>query len=215
MHRSSCILFLSLVLATRTATLMAEQMPQDPAAAMAAVMAALGRATGQQADANAAVDPQAMKALLPAKDGIPGFKRTKLASQSNAAIGMKIVTASAEFQQLEGDGTLRIEFRDIGGLNTFAKAAMLIQEVDEETETGFRRTVTYDGFKGEEKYDNEEQSGSIALVTGDRINVEVSGKGVSFETLKAVLGKLDLKKLAALQPIVADANTNAATKPGE
>lgn len=35
------------------------------------------------------------------------------------------------------------------------------------------------------------------------MSVEVSGSGVSFATLKAVIEKLDLKRLAALKPVAA------------
>ncbi|MDD5704886.1 MAG: hypothetical protein PHR35_03110 [Kiritimatiellae bacterium] len=209
------ILLLSAAIAVLGGVRLRAEAPADPAAAMAAAMQALGTMAEKNAASGVAVDPKAMRALLPEKDGLAGFKRTKISSESNASLGFRINTAKAEFAQLEGDGELSIQFQDISGLNALAKAAMMAQDVDEETENGFRRTATYQDFKAEEEYDGDNRSGSIKLIAGDRISVEISGHGVSFETLKAVIGKLDLKKLAALKAEAAPAPANPEAKPAK
>jgi hypothetical protein len=181
--------------------------PVDPAAAMAAAMEMLGKMAEKNAGAAAAVDPKAMRALLPDKEALPGFKRTSIASESNAAMGFRVNTAKAEYRQLEGEGTLEIQFLDIGGLPALAKAARALQEVDKETEHGFQRTALCQGFKSEEEYDGETKRGSIKLIAGERVAVEIQGRGVSFATIKAVADKLDLKQLAALKAVAATAET--------
>jgi hypothetical protein len=180
--------------------LLAEQQPVDPAAAMAQAMQMLNQ--GATAGKNAlSIDAKAMKALLPAKDAFADFKRTKAGSESTAAMGMRISTATAEFKKLEGEGSFTVKFEDIGGLGAFAKAALQSQEIDEETETGFHRTGKFGTYKTEEEYDTENKQGSIKLFPGDRVAVEITGEGVSFETLQAVLAKIDVAQLAALKPV--------------
>lgn len=185
--------------------LCAAEQPADPAAAMAAAMEMLGKMAEKNAGAAVAVDPKAMRALLPDKEALPGFKRTSISSESNAAMGFRVNTAKAEYRQLDGEGTLEIQFQDIGGLSALAKAAQALQEVDKETEQGFQRTALCQGMKSMEEYDNEARSGSIKLIAGERVAVEIEGRGVSFATIKAVADKLALKQLAALKAVAAGA----------
>lgn len=205
MHTNRALFCLAALLAGAGVAAAADKpaIPADAAAAMAQAMEALSKMQEKQ---GGAVDQKEMKALLPDKESIAGFKRTKVSAESNAAMGFRVNTATAEFQQLDdGGGSFSVKYQDLGGLNAFARAAMAVQDVDEETETGFRRTATYSGFKAEEEFDEADgnKHGTIKLIAGDRVSVEVSGSGVSFATLKAVIEKLDLKRLAALKPVAA------------
>jgi hypothetical protein len=182
----------------------AQEVPADAAAAMAQAMAALGQAAEKNAAAGA-VDAKDLRALLPEKDAFAGFKRVKAGTESNTAMGIKVVVAKADFEALEGDANFTVQYSDIGGLGAFAKMAVTMQEVDEETENGFRRTATYAGFKALEEYDGEDKSGKVQIYPGDRVAVEVEAHGLSFDAVKQIVGKLDLKKLAALKPTVAPA----------
>ena len=182
----------------------AQEVPADAAAAMAQAMAALGQAAEKNAAAGA-VDAKALRALLPEKDAFAGFKRVKAGTESNTAMGIKVVVAKADFEALEGDANFTVQYSDIGGLGAFAKMAVTMQEVDEETENGFRRTATYAGFKALEEYDGEDKSGKVQIYPGDRVAVEVEAHGLSFDAVKQIVGKLDLKKLAALKPTAAPA----------
>ncbi len=80
--------------------LRAAEAPADPAAAMAAAMEMLGKMAEKNAGAAVAVDPKAMRALLPDKEALAGFKRTSISSESNAAMGFRVSTAKAEYRQL-------------------------------------------------------------------------------------------------------------------
>lgn len=193
------------VLLSAACALHAQQPSADAAAAMAQAMAALGQAAGKNAAAGGAVDAREMKALLPAKDAVAGFKRVKAGTESNAMMGFKVVVAKAEFEALDGDAGFSVQFADIGGLGALAKMAMTMQEVDEETETGFRRTATYAGFKALEEYDEADKSADVQIYAGERVAVEIESHGLSFEAVKQIIGKIDLKKLAALKATAAPA----------
>lgn len=182
----------------------AQEIPADAAAAMAQAMAALGQAAEKNAAAGA-IDAKELRALLPEKDAFAGFKRVKAGTESNTAMGFKVVVATAEFEALEGDADFSVKYTDIGGLGALAKMAVTMQEIDEETENGFRRSATYAGFKAIEEYDGEDKSGTVQIYPGDRLMVEVEADDMSFDAVKQIVGKLDLKKLAALKPVAAPA----------
>jgi hypothetical protein len=55
------------------------------------------------------------------------------------------------------------------------------------------------GEKAIVKYDARQKSGEIRLAISNRFLVTVEGDEVSLEDLKAYAGKIDYKKLAALQ----------------
>ena len=55
------------------------------------------------------------------------------------------------------------------------------------------------GEKAIVKYDTQEKNGNINLVIANRFLVTVEGDEVSLEDMKAYAGKIDYKKLAALQ----------------
>ncbi len=181
-----------------------QEVPADAAAAMAQAMAALGQAAEKNAAAGA-VDAKELRALLPEKDAVAGFKRVKAGTESNTAMGFKVVVATAEFEAIDGDADFSVKYTDIGGLGALAKMAVTMQEVDEETENGFRRTATYDGFKALEEFDGEDKSSKVQIYPGDRVTVEIEANGMSFDAVKKVVGQLDLKKLAVLKPVAAPA----------
>ena len=182
----------------------AQKVPADAAAAMAQAMAALGQAAEKNAAAGA-IDAKELRALLPEKDAFAGFKRVKAGTESNTAMGFKVVVATAEFEALEGDADFSVKYTDIGALGALAKMAVTMQEIDEETENGFRRSATYAGFKAIEEYDGEDKSGTVQIYPGDRLMVEVEADDMTFDAVKQIVGKLDLKKLAALKPVAAPA----------
>ena len=196
--------FLLVFLLGAAGVVQAQKVPADAAAAMAQAMAVLGQAAEKGASSGA-VDAKEMRALLPEKDAFAGFKRVKAGTESNAMMGFKVVVANADFEAIEGDARFSVQYTDIGALGAFAKMAMSMQEVDEETETGFRRTTTYAGFKALEEYDSADKSAKVQIFAGDRVAIEVKATGTSFETVKQIVAKIDLKKLAALKAVPAPA----------
>ena len=67
------------------------------------------------------------------------------------------------------------------------------------------KAATYAGFKALEEFDGEDKSSKVQIFPGDRVAVEVEAHGLSFDAVKQIVGKLDLKKLAALKPVAAPA----------
>ena len=164
---------------------------------------ALFKALGEQAPPTppaALADHRELKALLPAE--IQGMKRVRAASEKSGAADMAVSRAEARYEDGR-QGAIEIEIADLGGLGGvtgISPAAWASVEIDRETDTGFARTTQYRGFKAMEQYDRERRRGQMQVFVGGRFLVTAKGHEVSFETLRAALDPLDLKKLATLAP---------------
>ena len=66
-------------------------------------------------------------------------------------------------------------------------------QVDRQTDTGYEKTTTYEGYEAIEEYDSQDQHGELLVFVGNRFVVEVRGDHTTMETIKQAI---DLKKLA-------------------
>jgi hypothetical protein len=144
------------------------------------------------------VDFRKLKELLP--ESLPGMKRMEAKGQKTSQMGISCSQATGEYSA-EDAGSAQIEIMDSGSMKGFMQfGAGLMGEVDNETETGYERTVTVQGYKGVESFDGENKSGDLKLFVEGRfmVTIEVSdvAKG---DFLQAAAAKIDLKKLAALK----------------
>jgi hypothetical protein len=76
-------------------------------------------------------------------------------------------------------------------------AGWAMAQFNRETDTGYEKTTTYNGYKAYEKYDTQDKRGTMRVFVSERFIVEVQGDNVTIDTLKQALGKIDFKKLAA------------------
>lgn len=165
---------------------------------MQAMGAMLGGATNGAAPA--IVDFRDLKALLPAE--LPGMKRTSAGGEKNGAMGMTVASAEGRYQNDTGSG-ITVKIADMGGtgaIGGFMQYGWASMEVDKETDTGYERSTTIAGNKALEKYDSANKSGETQVLVNKHFTVEVSGYNVTAEQIKEAIGKVDLAKLATLQP---------------
>jgi hypothetical protein len=169
--------------------------------AMAAMGAAVGGAVGA---ANAGkkvetVDFHKLKDLLP--ESLPGMRRTEATGEKNAAMGMQISNAEGRYSNEQG-ASVTIKIADIGsmtGLAGMAAYAWAATSIDRETDTGYEKTATFNGYKSHEKYDKQSKSGELSVLVGNRFTVEANGNGIDMDALKAALSKVDLGKLDGMK----------------
>lgn len=143
------------------------------------------------------VDFRMLKDLLPANAS--GLPLKESSGEKNGTMGFTLSTAEANYQSEDGQSTIDISLTDAGGVSGFAMiglAAWTMAEVDKETSTGYEKTISIDGHKAFEKYDNSDQSGEIAVLVADRFIVKVDGYQVSMDQIKKTLNEIDLKALA-------------------
>lgn len=164
-----------------------------------------------------------LQKILPVK-APDGFTREKPKGQTVSSSGISSSNASVTFSALKkekqlqtmDDGkqdsvevevtlTASIEIIDYAGLGEgmFASLHMMTEtKFENETEDGYEKTTTFNGYKGIEKSHTEEYSRScgLQLVVGDRFLVNATGNGFS-ETavLQTLLNSMDLKKLETLK----------------
>jgi hypothetical protein len=146
------------------------------------------------------VDFRVLKSLLP--ESLPGMKRTSATGEKNAALGINVSKAEAEYQA-EGDkGRIDLNITDMGsmsGLTAMAAFGWATAEIDRETDSGYEKTSSYGGYKAFEKYNKSDQNGEIQVLIGNRFGVEVKGYGVAMDQLNAALSKIDLAKLDGMK----------------
>lgn len=160
---------------------------------------ALGELEKQLTDANGGekvepVDFRDLKAELPER--INGMKRISAEGERSGWGGFKVSTATGEYE--DDDKRLEISIVDAGGMMGLAKvglAAWAQAEVDRESDDGYERTTTIDGYQAYEKYNNKTEDGQVSIIINERFIVNIEGRNISARDLKSALNKLDLKKL--------------------
>ena len=171
--------------------------PANMADAMNALGAAMGAANGgKQVEV---VDYKVLKEMLPGDVG--GLKRTEATGEKTSAMGMQISHANGRYSNDAGK-SMTIKITDIGsmtGLAGMAAYAWAATEIDRDSDTGYEKTSTFNGYKSHEKYDKSSKSGEISVLVGNRFVTEVSGNDVDMDAMKDALTKVDLRKLDGMK----------------
>ena len=221
MYRKSALLTLSLSLAITTGCKSPEQKAAEDAAknmqeataklaesskngtanvgdAMNALGAAMGAANnGKKVDV---VDYKVLKDMLPGD--LSGMKRSEATGEKNSAMGITIANAEGRYKNDDASQSMNIKITDIGSMTGLAGMAMYAwasTDIDRETETGYEKTSTFNGFKSHEKYDKSSKSGELSTIVGGRFVVEAQGSGVDMNAIKDAVSKVDLKKLDGMK----------------
>lgn len=152
-----------------------------------------------------ALPAEQIKTYLP--ETLAGLPRTEFSAQRNAAMGIQISEASADYS--DGAGRkLRLEIRDSGGAQGFVALATWAQvEQEREWQGGYERDYRAGGRMIHERWDSSSGRGEYGVVVGKRFTVQVSGKAANIDELKAALtsGVVDL---AALETLAAKGSSN-------
>ena len=179
-----------------------EEASKTGTANMGDAMAAMGAAISGAATAGKKVETvsyQELKALLP--ESLPGMKRTDATGEKSSAMGMQVSNAEGRYSSDDGSSTT-IKITDIGsmtGLAGMTAYAWAKVDIDRESDNGYEKTTTFNGYKAHEKYDKPSKSGEISVLVGDRFVVEVDGRNVDMDAIKSTLGKVDLGKLNSMK----------------
>jgi len=146
------------------------------------------------------VDFRELKALLP--EAIGDLKRTNAEGEKSGAMGFTISKAEADYNNEDYSQRVDIEITDLSGATGFAGMAAwgwAMADVDKETETGYEKTIKYKGHKAYEKYDNQDQYGSIEVLVSGRFMLSVNGNNVPMAVLKSTIDEIDIGKLEAMK----------------
>jgi len=163
-----------------------------------AAMKALGSLFGG-GSTNAAIHFRQLKELLPVEYN--GMKRSNTEAGKNAAFGMNIAYAQAEY--VKDESQISIKISDISSMGSFIRMAQFAwtqNEVEKESDDGYERTGKVDGHPSQERYEYSGKSGKLDVLVADRFTIEASGQGVEMDEIKGLLKAIDLNRLATLKP---------------
>lgn len=143
----------------------------------------------------APIDPTKLAALLPSS--LAGLERGALETNSGGIGGVGGSQASARYGN--DDASIMLEITDLAAMGGFAAmgSALNVQS-SHETETGYERVGTIDGRMVTEKWDKAARQGSYNVIVANRFVVEADGYGIDMDSLKAAVGKIDLRDLEKL-----------------
>lgn len=181
--------------------------PQAPAAEQTPSPADMAKLAEQNRQALAktnqgkvvqAVSGDTLKALLPAD--LPGMKRTDASSERTQMMGVDMSEANGRYSGENGESNVTIKITDAGNMSgpmRMGMAGWAMAQYSRETDSGYEKTITYKGYKGMEEYNKNDKDGTVRVFVAERFIVEIEGNGVTMDTLKQALDKVDLAKLSA------------------
>lgn len=143
------------------------------------------------------VDFRELRALLP--EQAAGINRKSAKGEKVGMAGMNLSQASGRYD--DGDRRIDIKLVDTGGVlgpMMLASLGLAMVEIDREDDNGYERTSTVNGNKVFEKWKNQSKHGEYKIVVSARFVVEVDGRGLTMDELKAIATGIDLGKLATL-----------------
>lgn len=165
--------------------------------------AAMSKMMGTMAGNDGAVEalaPDQIKSFLP--ETIGGFHRTSQSAQRNAAMGMQVSEASAEYSNTDNSQRITLEVSDSGSAKgLMALASAMAPEEEKETEHGYEKTYTTNGNLVHEEWDTQSKSGEFGVTAGKRFSVKAHGNVDSIDVLKQAVASVDLAKLASLKDV--------------
>ncbi len=133
-----------------------------------------------------------LQKLTPEK--LAGYSRATKEGSTNSLMGIKLSATESDYT--DGDSKIEISITDTGGagMALMGMAAWSQLESESETEDGYERTTTWEGYKCFESYSKRNNRSSMALIVADRIIVNAEGN-VEMDELKRFLKKMDLEDL--------------------
>jgi hypothetical protein len=149
-----------------------------------------------------AVNFKKLQEYLPKID-LPGYAKGKPGGESSTVMGMSTSEATLSYTQSASDNPASIEVKisDMAGVpyGTLGASLMGATEYENQTETGYEKSIKIQGYPGTESVENSEDSKTtrITLVVGGRFMVELSGEGTSdVSLLRKLIDSMNLGELA-------------------
>jgi hypothetical protein len=160
--------------------------------ATTAAQAASG-ATG--AASTTAIDPEKLKALLPAS--VAGLDRTEISAQSAGAAG--IGGSEAEATYSKGAASITVKVTDMAAMGAMAgmAGAMNISS-DKQTATGYEKVGKVDGRLTTEEWDSSAKSGKYGVLVADRFMIDAEGSGTTMNDLKSAVAAVGPDRLKGM-----------------
>jgi hypothetical protein len=163
----------------------------------------MGKALGALAGAAGAdgepVQPVSFRDLQTVFPEVGGWQREKPTGQR---MNMPVPFSEAEVEYRKEDARVEVKIMD-SGLHQILIApfsAFLQAGYEQETESGYQKSLTVKGYPGWEEFESEANRGQVSALVGKRFVVSVQGDGIKdTKLLHEFINALDLKKLETLK----------------
>ena len=148
-----------------------------------------------------AIDFRKLKPVLPAS--IDGMEAGEIEGSRSSQMGMS--TSKAEVVYRSDGERVAITVTDMGsmsGLSSLSSRMSAWAESETESTNGYDRGTTIAGYDGREtfrSYDGGRSSGELKFLVADRFQVEVDGRNVSMDKMKAAARSVDFDALEAMK----------------
>ena len=172
----------------------AAQASGDQEAASKAMGAMLGAAMGGGDSQPFA--PEKLQSFVPARLG--DLERTSIEARTDNALGLSF--SSVEAMYSKEDKSINVTVQDMGAAKVLAMgmAAWASSTVNRETQDEVERVYKKDGISYKEEYRKDGSSAAYSMMLANGLMVDATANGVSMDTLKSALSKIDIAALGAL-----------------
>ena len=143
-----------------------------------------------------AVEPDALKALLPSSLS-GGYARTEVEASGGSAAGVSGSNAQGTYTKGEQNITLKVT--DMAAMGALASLGGAVDvQSDKQTSTGYEKVGKVNGRLTEESFDNQSKSGRYSVMVANRFMVEAEGNGADMNDLKGAVSSVGLDKLEGM-----------------
>ena len=185
---------------TKNAQDLAEKIGNSAEGSVTEAMKGMEEAVNKFKDGKDLKEPVNFRQLKPLlAENMSGFERTKHSGKTSGAMGFKISTAEATYKN--DDQTVEISLVDAGGLGTTLMGAAFWSQldIDEESDSGFKRTLEIDGRKAFQECSNNNRRCQLAMIVGDRFVLNLEGRNTDIDKLLDMAKTIDLDELEGLE----------------
>jgi len=141
-----------------------------------------------------------LQGFLPKAD-LAGYTKGKPGGSTSSAMGMSSSEATLKYAKTE-ESWIEVKISDTAGVPMAAMGLAMVgmTEYENETETGYDKTIKVQGFPGTEKVERGEyKSAEISVVVAKRFMVELKCEACDdISNLKKLVESMDLGGLAKL-----------------
>jgi hypothetical protein len=144
-----------------------------------------------------------LQEFLP-KIELADFTKGKPTGETNSMMGMSTSEATVRYEGKGGGDeapSIEVKISDLAGV-PFAQIGMSMmggQEFENETESGYEKSVKVQGFPGTERVEKTEDNkeAHLQLLVGNRFMIEFDGRGTSdIALIKKLVDSMNLGELA-------------------
>jgi hypothetical protein len=146
------------------------------------------------------VDFSKLKDVLPPE--LAGLKRATIDGERTAVAEFKLSQARATYgdQNKVDAASLTVELADYGAMPDFQGLAFWAgQDIVQETEEGYTRTIKIRDQPALEQYTNDGKSGSLQVVIAKRYFLTINSTNLSADDFKKIAEQLPVQKLLDLK----------------